>query len=169
VPLEPANWELGVGTNQGTPDQVKYSSDEVRLTLIENRGPRISTLDKTSYGLYSVKIKACNQPGCITAFYVRPCPRASLQLLPPRLAEASRCCAHAGPTCCRGALLPLTAPSAPAQMTSDITNANHDQDEVRRLSNRQALHNAPAAHASNRHSRRAPADARCCARPPDRH
>jgi hypothetical protein len=31
---------------------------------------RINTLDKTGYGLYQAQVKACNQPGCITAFYV---------------------------------------------------------------------------------------------------
>jgi hypothetical protein len=76
--LVPGNWELGVGSNQGTPDQVKWGSDEVRLTLIQNRGPRIGTLDKTGYGLYSASIKACNQPGCITAFYVGSQGQASL-------------------------------------------------------------------------------------------
>jgi hypothetical protein len=99
VSLEAGNWELGVGSNQGSPDQVKYSGDEVRLTLIQNRGPRISTLDKTSYGLYSVNIKACNQPGCITAFYVGPSPPTAAHCCGAR----PRCHGAARPTapCCR--------------------------------------------------------------------
>jgi hypothetical protein len=72
--LAPARLAAGNWNVSGPVDQVKYTagSDEVRLTLVQDRGPRLANLDLTGpYGLYTARVKACREQGCITAFYVR--------------------------------------------------------------------------------------------------
>ncbi len=68
MPLNKNNWKIS-----GPPDHVKFDKDGdgAQLALIGKASPRLHNTNRTGYGMYQARIKACKEVGCVAAFYVR--------------------------------------------------------------------------------------------------
>ena len=66
VPMTAASWQIA-----GPEAQVTFRSNaSAELALVKDQGLRLNSLDRTGHGLYSARVRACRQSGCVSAFYL---------------------------------------------------------------------------------------------------